>query len=84
MMQAEYCEATSPVVSILQAVRTWQPTWAFDIGRPRGPGWIPGTALMTATEGPVPGAPLLTHMCPRSDLFEGVDKVDKRGGVIVH
>src|SRR4029453_4902855 len=28
------------------------PKWYVEIGRPHGTGWIPGTALMTAREGP--------------------------------
>ena len=52
MTRADACEATSPIVSILQALRARQPKWSVDIGQPRGPGWIPGTALVTATEGP--------------------------------
>jgi ferric iron reductase protein FhuF len=42
----------SPLMSMFQALRARQPKWAVDIGQPRGPGWIPGTALMTAREGP--------------------------------
>src|SRR5262245_10201606 len=52
MTHADAREATSPIVSILQALRARQPKWSVEIGQPRGPGWIPGTALMTATEGP--------------------------------
>jgi hypothetical protein len=55
MAHADTCEATSPIVFILQALWARQPKWAVDIGRPRSPGWIPGTALMTATEGPFQG-----------------------------
>jgi FhuF 2Fe-2S C-terminal domain len=54
-MHAEDCEETSPIVSILQALRARDPKWAVDIGRPCGPAWIPGTALMTASEGPFQG-----------------------------
>ena len=52
MTHADACEATSPIVFILQALRARQPKWSVDIGQPHGPGWIPGTALVTATEGP--------------------------------
>ena len=55
MTHADACEATSPIVFILQALRARQPKWTVDIGQPHGPGWIPGTALMTATEGPFQG-----------------------------
>src|SRR5919108_229781 len=55
MTHAAGCEATPPLVSIVQALRARQPKWAVDVGRPRGPGWIAGTALMTATEGPCHG-----------------------------
>jgi hypothetical protein len=55
MTHADDCGETSPIVSIFQALRARNPKWAVEIGRPHGPGWIPGTALMTTTEGPFQG-----------------------------
>jgi hypothetical protein len=52
MTDADVCRETSPIVSIFQALRARHAKWVVEIGRPRGPYWIPGTALTTATEGP--------------------------------
>ena len=52
MTHADDGRETSPMVAMLQALRVRQPTWDVDIGQPRGPGWVPGTAWLTATEGP--------------------------------
>jgi hypothetical protein len=37
---------------LYQELRALQPTWQVDIGRPQGPGWIPGTAFRIAGAGP--------------------------------
>jgi ferric iron reductase protein FhuF len=48
----EECPDMSPIVAVCQAVHARHPTWAGDMGRPRGTGWGPGVDLMTAGEGP--------------------------------
>lgn len=50
-----YCgngQESSPIVAIYQALQAMQPTWYVEIGEPHGPGWMRGTALRTASEGP--------------------------------
>jgi hypothetical protein len=51
-MNREESQAPSPIIAMYQALRARQPKWDVEIGEPCSPGWIPGTALMTATEGP--------------------------------
>jgi ferric iron reductase protein FhuF len=51
-MNREESQAPSPISAVYQALRARQPKWHVAIGEPHGPGWILGTALMTATEGP--------------------------------
>jgi hypothetical protein len=41
MAHADDCEATSPVVLTLQALRARQPKWTVEIGRPLGPNAAP-------------------------------------------
>lgn len=52
MRDADNGRETSPMVSMFQALQASHPKWCVDIGQPHGPGWLPGTALMTAGEGP--------------------------------
>ncbi len=42
----------SPITAIYQELRARQPKWYVEIGTPRGTGWIKGTDLRTASEGP--------------------------------
>jgi hypothetical protein len=51
-MNFEEGKAPSPIIAIYQELWARHPKWYVEIGRPRGTGWIPGTALMTAREGP--------------------------------
>jgi hypothetical protein len=51
MTRKEFRE-TSPILAIFQALRALHPQWDVQMGQPQGTGWIPGTALMTASEGP--------------------------------
>jgi hypothetical protein len=51
-MTLEEGQTPSPMVAMYQALRARHPKWDVEIGQPRGPGWIPGTAWLTATEGP--------------------------------
>jgi hypothetical protein len=50
---------TSPITAIYRALQKVQPNWQVAIGEPRGSGWIRGTELRTATQGPL--AALLTR-----------------------
>jgi hypothetical protein len=52
MMNLEDGRAQSPIIAIYNALRAMHPKWDVEIGQPRGTGWIPGTDLMTAREGP--------------------------------
>jgi ferric iron reductase protein FhuF len=45
-------KAPSPIIAMFQALQAMRPHWYVEIGQPRGTGWIPGTALVTAREGP--------------------------------
>jgi len=51
-MNLEDCGAPSPIIAMYQELQTIRPNWYVEIGQPRGTGWILGTALMTAREGP--------------------------------
>jgi hypothetical protein len=51
-MNLEESPTPSPMIAMYQALRARQPKWHVEIGRPQGTGWIPGAALMTASEGP--------------------------------
>jgi hypothetical protein len=51
-MNLEESQTPSPMIAMYQALWARHPKWYVEIGQPRGPGWIPGTALMTAREGP--------------------------------
>jgi ferric iron reductase protein FhuF len=51
-MNLEESQTPSPMIAMNQALWARHPKWYVEIGQPRGPGWIPGTALMTAREGP--------------------------------
>lgn len=42
----------SPFVAIFKALGEHNPAWRADIGPPQDPGWISGTSLRRATEGP--------------------------------
>lgn len=44
--------AASPVAEIFDALRSSKATWAPEITTPAGAGWVAGTALRSATEGP--------------------------------
>src|SRR5262245_49045974 len=50
-MDREAYPAPSPMIAVYQALRAINPKWEVEVGWPRGPGWMPGTALMTAQEG---------------------------------
>ncbi len=50
-MNLEESQTPSPMIAMYQALWARHPKWYVEIGQPRGPGWIPGTALMTAREG---------------------------------
>lgn len=51
-MAHEELRELSPIVSIFHALQTLNPKWYVEMGRPHGPGWIAGTDLLTASEGP--------------------------------
>ena len=51
-MNLEESQAPSPMIAMYQELWARHPKWYVEIGQPRGTGWIPGTALMTAREGP--------------------------------
>ena len=51
-MNPEESQTPSPIVAIYQSLWARHPKWYVEIGQPQGPGWIPGTALLVATEGP--------------------------------
>jgi hypothetical protein len=51
-MNLEDGKAPSPIIAMYGELQAIRPTWYVEIGQPRSPGWIPGTALMTAREGP--------------------------------
>jgi FhuF 2Fe-2S C-terminal domain len=51
-MDLEDNQALSPLIAIYLALRAIHPKWDVEIGQPHGPGWLPGTALTTANEGP--------------------------------
>ena len=51
-MNLEESQAPSPMIAMYQALRARYPKWYVEMGRPHGPGWIPGSALLTAAEGP--------------------------------
>jgi hypothetical protein len=51
-MNLEESQTPSPMIAMYQALWARHPKWYVEIGQPRGPDWIPGTALMTAGEGP--------------------------------
>jgi hypothetical protein len=52
-MRAEDIGETSPITSIYRELRGVHPTWHVEIGEPRGTGWIRGTDLRTAVQGPL-------------------------------
>jgi hypothetical protein len=51
-MNLEESQAPSPIIAIYQELWARHPKWHVEMGQPRDPGWLPGTALMTASEGP--------------------------------
>jgi ferric iron reductase protein FhuF len=51
-MQPEDLSKTSPIVAVLQALRARHANWYVEIGHPASRGWITGSDLATATEGP--------------------------------
>src|SRR5215813_12147104 len=51
-MQLDGFGRTSPVVAVFQGLRALHPNWDVEIGLPSGRGWIKGTDLTTASEGP--------------------------------
>jgi len=51
-MNLEDGQTPSPIIAIYQTLWAMHPKWHVEIGQPRGPGWIPGTALLTTREGP--------------------------------
>lgn len=42
----------SPIIAVYQELQTIQPRWYVEIGTPQGPGWLRGTDLRIASEGP--------------------------------
>jgi hypothetical protein len=44
----------SPIITMYQALQATYPQWSVAMGQLRGRGWIPGTGLLTAREGPLP------------------------------
>ena len=52
-MTSEVFSETSPIMAIFHELRAMNPKWYVEMGRPRGPGWITGTDLLTATGGPL-------------------------------
>jgi hypothetical protein len=62
MPHAERTEI-SPIIGIYQELRTLQPAWYVEIGRPHGTGWITGTDLRMASAGPFND--LLSHIGDR-------------------
>ena len=62
MPHAERTEI-SPIIGIYQELRTLQPAWYVEMGRPHGTGWITGTDLRMASEGPFND--LLSHIGDR-------------------
>jgi hypothetical protein len=51
-MNLEDGKAPSPIIAMYQELWARHPKWYVEIGQPQGTGWIPGTNLMTASEGP--------------------------------
>jgi ferric iron reductase protein FhuF len=51
-MNLQESPTPSPMIAMYQELRARHPKWYVEIGQPRGKGWIAGTALMTAREGP--------------------------------
>jgi ferric iron reductase protein FhuF len=51
-MPSEDRSETSPLVAVLHELRTTRSNWHVAIGQPTETGWITGTDLMTAREGP--------------------------------
>ena len=51
-MTGEEGREHSPFVDIYEELRRMQPKWNVVIGHPPESGWITGTDLQTATEGP--------------------------------
>ena len=51
-MRREDLAETSPIVSIYRKLQALHPNWYVEIGQPRGAGWIAGTELRTALQGP--------------------------------
>jgi hypothetical protein len=43
---------TSPIVAIYRELQALHPNWYVEIGKPSGAGWIAGTDLRTAKQGP--------------------------------
>jgi hypothetical protein len=52
-MRDEDTGETSPIISIYRELRRVHPTWHVEIGEPYGTGWIRGTDLQTALQGPL-------------------------------
>jgi hypothetical protein len=57
------------MMAIYQALRARHPKWHVEIGKPRGTGWIPGNALMTAREGP-----FLAFLCRIGERLQTSDR----------
>jgi len=51
-MRPENIGETSPIISIYRELQRVHPNWHVEIGEPRGQGWIRGTDLRTAVDGP--------------------------------
>jgi ferric iron reductase protein FhuF len=51
-MLPEHLDKTSPIVAVLQALRARHANWYVELGQPAGRGWIAGSDLTIATEGP--------------------------------
>jgi hypothetical protein len=51
-MNLEESPTPSPIIAMYQELWAKHPTWHVEIGQPHGPGWMSGTALMKAGEGP--------------------------------
>jgi hypothetical protein len=69
-MTLEERQTPSPVVAMYQALQARNSRWCVEVGQPRGPGWMPGTALLTATESPFQALLAL--------IGEGLQTADRR------
>lgn len=45
-------DSATPITGVYDALRTLNPSWHVEMGRPSGPGWIAGSDLCLATHGP--------------------------------